>query len=113
MRAFCFRFLRRGSLVAISLGIIGYGLGQVFLIVDQFYSRAQTSNNDHVLWQTPMNMALGGLVVLFVLELIVECFSRLNKPKQPQKAVPILAELDDKMIIPPAILPNSTTPFAS
>ena len=77
MRPFWSRFIRHAAGVGISLAVIGYLLGQAFLMAHRMYSGgAYNAENERVLWQTPIVMAALGILMCGGIDLLVEFFRR-------------------------------------
>jgi hypothetical protein len=81
MRAFWVRFLKRSVPVALILAAMGYIFAEAFLMLHQMNGGTPDPANDAVRWRTPINMAIFGVVVLFVMELIASATRR--KPAAP------------------------------
>jgi hypothetical protein len=72
MRPFWGRFLRHAVAVGVSLAIIGHLLGRAFLFVHKVYSgTAYNSENERVLWQTPLVMAVFGILLTAALDFLI------------------------------------------
>ena len=72
MRPMWGRLIRRTVMVGIALGVIGYILGQAFLLTHRMYSGgAYDPENERVLWQTPLVMALIGMGLSGGLEYVI------------------------------------------
>ncbi|HVK13134.1 MAG TPA: hypothetical protein VM597_30555 [Gemmataceae bacterium] len=66
------RLIRRTTFVGVSLAVIGYALAQGFLLVQRMYGGgAYLEENERVLWQTPLVMALLGMALCGALELAI------------------------------------------
>jgi uncharacterized membrane protein len=81
MRAFWIRFLKRSVPVALILGVTGFIFAEAFLMLHRMNGGTPDPANDAVRWRTPMNMAIFGVVVLFVMEVIASAIRR--KPAAP------------------------------
>ncbi len=86
MRAFCIRFFRRSIPVALILGAMGVIFAEVFLMLHKMNGGIPDPANDAVRWRTPLNMALFGVVVLFVSEVVASTIRR--KPAAPGAPTP-------------------------
>jgi hypothetical protein len=66
------QLLRRTAIVGVSLAVIGYLLGRGFLLAHRIYGgEAYNADNERVLWQTPLMMALLGMTLTAGLELLL------------------------------------------
>lgn len=70
MSQFGKRLLRRSIAVAIVLGIMGYILAEVFLIVHRMNGGVPDPANDAVRWKTPLTMAGFGVVLQVIFEVV-------------------------------------------
>jgi uncharacterized membrane protein YhhN len=77
MRPFWSRFIRHAFLVGSSLAVVGFILGKAFLIAHRMYSgTAYNPENERVLWQTPLVMALLGISMTAFLDLAIGMFRK-------------------------------------
>lgn len=64
MRPLWGRLIRRTAVVGVTLAVIGYVLARAFLLIHRMYSGgAYNPDNERVLWQTPLVMALVGMAL--------------------------------------------------
>jgi hypothetical protein len=78
MRPMWGQLIRRTAMVGVALAVIGYILAQAFLLVHRMYAGgAYNAENERVLWQTPLVMALIGMALSGGLEYVV---GRCRKP---------------------------------
>ena len=71
------RLIGRTVSVGIVLAVIGYVLAQAFLMSHRFYSGgAYNQDNERVLWQTPLTMALIGMLFSGGVECLVTLFRK-------------------------------------
>ena len=72
MRPHWGRLLRHVVVVGIALAIIGHLLGRAFLFAHRVYGGgAYNTENERVLWQTPLVMAVLGIVLTAGMDLLV------------------------------------------
>ena len=65
------KFIRHAVIVGGLLAVIGYMLGQGFLLAERVYSGgAFVEENERVLWQTPLVMATLGVLMTGSIDLI-------------------------------------------
>ncbi|HJZ89383.1 MAG TPA: hypothetical protein VKE40_00830 [Gemmataceae bacterium] len=89
MRPFWARVLRNTGGVGIALAVIGYGLAQAFLFTHRAYAGdAYNSENERVLWQTPLVMATIGMLMTGGLEAFL---GLIRKPAPAPVEVPVPA----------------------
>ena len=78
MNPFWKKTIRHMVIVGISLGVVGHLLGRAFLIVHQMYAGgAYNPENERVLWQTPLVMAVIGVLMTGGMDFV---FGRRQKP---------------------------------
>jgi hypothetical protein len=71
MRELGVRILKRSLPVVIVMAILGYVLAQIFLVFHRMYSGgAYDPANERVLWTAPLRLAVFGLFVVAVIELV-------------------------------------------
>lgn len=93
MRPFWGRFLRHAAGVGITLAVIGYLLAQAFLMTRQAQPGAvYNESNDRVLWQTPVVMAVFGILMCGGFDLLAVVFRKpaavpVKPPSSPDLAV--------------------------
>ena len=72
MRPIWGRLIRHCAIVGISLAIVGYVLGQAFLMAHRVYSGgAYDASNERVLWQTPVVMASLGIALTLGMDFLI------------------------------------------
>jgi hypothetical protein len=81
MRQLAIRILKRGILVGVALAILGYFLAQAWLTALKLFGGTVHGSSDRALWTAPITLALIGVGLLVVLELIT--FALRRKPPQP------------------------------
>jgi hypothetical protein len=82
MQPFWTRVIRHAAWTGISLAVIGYLLGRAFLFAHKLYAGgAYNSENERVLWQTPLVMAGFGIALTVGLDLL---FGFIRRPVQVQ-----------------------------
>ena len=86
MRPIWGRLIRHCAVVGIALAVIGYLLGQAFLLTHRMYSAgAYNPENERVLWQTPVVMAALGILLTLGMDLLIHF---LKRPVRVEAAVP-------------------------
>jgi hypothetical protein len=84
MRPFWGRLLWRTGFVGVALAGIGYALARGFLLIQRMYGGgAYNEANETVLWQTPLNLAVFGMVLTFALEFVIGSLRKPAPVKSP------------------------------
>jgi hypothetical protein len=77
MRPFWARFVRHAMMTGISLAVIGYLLARGFLMAHRIYGGgAYNPENERVLWQTPLVMAVLGIAMTGAIDLATGALRR-------------------------------------
>ncbi len=82
LRELIFRILRRSIPVAIALAIMGYLMGEAFLLFLQMRSPSTGTVVQVERWRGPVNLAMLGVAVLIMFEVIGFVIKR-KKPPHP------------------------------
>jgi hypothetical protein len=82
MRQVLLRILRRAILVAVVLGAVGYIFAEIYLVLYRMNGGAPDPANEAVRWKAPLRMAVFGVGLLVVLELLIH-FLRRKQPVVP------------------------------
>jgi Ni/Fe-hydrogenase subunit HybB-like protein len=102
MPAFLSKLLQRAFLVAALLGVFGYLLAEVYLLTQRMHGMTPDADSTAVRWRAPINMAIMGVSLLVVLEMIALAL-RKKKPTEPARSI-------DEIPLPPVPPPEPKQP---
>ena len=71
MRELGTKILRRSLPVALMLGVMGYVFAEIFLLLLRMNGGVQDSANNSVRWRTPLTMAVAGVVLQAIIEIVI------------------------------------------
>lgn len=88
MRDLLLRIVNRSFPVALVLAVMGYILAEAYLMLQQMHGGVHDPANDSVKWRAPLTMALIGVGLLTVMEILIYFVRRKHAPPPVLDAPP-------------------------